>query len=194
MSTVAIEGAVIALADRTHPAPPAPDGFDLAAAWHEHGRVLLGYAANALGDRQAAEDCVQETFVRAWAARDRFSERRGSVRTWLFAIARNVVVDAARARARRATPVTDEGVARLLPPQPGAEDQVEARVVLVEALAGLSPEHREVLVAVKLDGLTYAELAERNGVPVATLRTRAYHALRAMRATLGEEETDAHHA
>lgn len=186
MTTVATEGAVIALPERS-------STFDLAEAWHEHGRVLLGYAVNALGDRYAAEDCVQETYLRAWRARDRYAEHRGSLRTWLFAIARNVVVDAARARARRATPVDDDGVARLLPPEPGAEERVEARVLLVEALATLSPEHREVLVATKLEGLSYAELAARNGVPLATLRTRAYHALRALRATLGEEP-DAHHA
>lgn len=172
------------------PGDPGP-GFDLHGAWEQHGGALLGYATNALGDRHAAEDCVQEVFVRAWRARDRYERGRGSPRTWLFGIARNVVVDAARSRARRATPVDEDGVARLLPPQPAAQEQVDDRVVVAEALALLSREHREVLVAVKLHGLTYAELSARTGVPVATLRTRAFHALRALRTHLGEEDTHA---
>jgi len=166
---------------------PAPD-LDLDGAWRRHGATLLGFAVNSLGDRALAEDCVQETFLRAWRSRERYDGRRASERTWLFAIARHVVVDAARARARRAVPVGDDGVTRLAPPTDGAQDAVDARVSLVAALAQLTPEHREVLVAVRLEGLTYAELAARNGVPVATLRTRTYHALRAMRALLAEEE------
>lgn len=189
MAVSATEGRVIVLAHHRSA------GFDLDAAWREHGRSLLGVATNILGDRHAAEDCVQETFVRAWRSQDRFAEHRGSVRTWLFAIARNVAIDHLRARARRATPVEGDRVARLLPQQEAGDARVDDRVVLAEALATLSPEHREVLVAVKLEGLTYAELAEQNGVPVATLRTRSYHALRALRATLGEEDPQhAHHA
>lgn len=166
--------------------------FDLRAAWDAHGGELLGFATNALGERQAAEDCVQETFVRAWKAQDRFAEQRGSVRTWLFAIARNVAIDQMRARARRPTPVDDQGVARMMPAQEPGQDHVDDRILVAEALAVLSPEHREVLVAVKLEGLSYAELSERSGVPTATLRTRSYHALRALRAHLGEEDPHAH--
>lgn len=79
----------------------APHGFDVRSAYREHGGILYGFVLNALGDRGLAEDCVQETFLRAWRARDGFDATRGSERTWLFAIARNVVVDAARARSRR---------------------------------------------------------------------------------------------
>lgn len=165
--------------------------FDLDAAWEDHGAALLGYCVNVLGDRHGAEDCVQEVFVRAWRARESYEPSRGSTRTWLFGIARNVLVDAIRARARHATPVDDDGVADLMPPEPAAQDGVAVRLAIAEALALLSPEHREVVVAIKLEGLTYAELAARNGVPVATLRTRAFHALRALRADLGNDrETD----
>ena len=80
--------------------------FDLAAAYDEHGHALFGFAVNALRDRSAAEDCVQETFLRAWRSRDGFSAERASLRTWLFVIARNVIIDAQRAqqRAPRAVP------------------------------------------------------------------------------------------
>lgn len=65
--------------------------FDVARAFTEHGSLLLGIAANALGDRHAAEDCVQETLVRAWRARESFNPSRGSERTWLVAITRHVI-------------------------------------------------------------------------------------------------------
>lgn len=201
MTTVASMGWVIALPHRPASAssassdPVAGDGsdavgFDLHRAWREHGSALLGTATAILGDRHGAEDCVQETFVRAWRARDQFRSRRGTERTWLFAIARNVAVDHLRARARRAVPVESEQVGRLLPPSAPPQGVVDDRLLLLDCLAGLSEEHREVLVATKLEGLTYAELAERVGVPVTTLRTRAFHALRAVRSHLEGDSRD----
>src|ERR1700674_1974276 len=66
-----------------------------------HGPELYRFAVRSLGDRGLAEEAVQETFVRAWRAADRFDDELGSLRTWLFAIVRNVVIDLSRARAVR---------------------------------------------------------------------------------------------
>ncbi|WAC66191.1 sigma-70 family RNA polymerase sigma factor [Agrococcus sp. SL85] len=85
-------------------------GFDAARAFDLHAAALLGFAVNALRDRALAEDCLQETFLRAWRARDRFDPARASERTWLFAIARNVVADALRGRGRSVR--ADEGEPR----------------------------------------------------------------------------------
>lgn len=172
--------------DRRMPA----GGFDVRAAYAAHGHDLLGFAVNALRDRGLAEECVQETFTRAWRARERFDAARASERTWLFAIARNVVVDAARARARRPVqPVPDVGEHAQPATDPaGGAARVDDHVTLVWALAQLREEHRRVVVAVRLEGLDYAELSRHDGVPVATLRTRMFHALRALRAILDEED------
>lgn len=162
------------------------EGFDVRSAYADHGSDLLGFAVNALRDHGLAEECVQETFTRAWRSRARFDPARASVRTWLFAIARNVVVDAARARSRRPlVPVPDVGEHR--DPDAGAT-RVDDHVTMVWGLAQLSEDQRRVVVAVRLEGLTYAELADRDGVPVATLRTRMFHALRALRTILEEGE------
>ena len=160
-------------------------GFDVRAAYEEHGGSLYAFAVNSLRDRALAEDCVQEVFVRAWRARDRHDSERGSVRTWLFAIARNVVIDAHRARAHRPPPVEVE----LLDQRPDLRDDVAAalaRMLLTEALARLSPEHRQVIVAVHVNGGGYAEVSRTTGVKVETLRTRMYYALRALRRELEE--------
>lgn len=162
-------------------------GFDVRAAYAAHGSDLLGFAVNALRDRGLAEECVQETFTRAWQARDRFDPTRASERTWLFAIARNVVLDAVRARSRRPSAAGAEA-ADATPASDDDLQQVLDHVTLVWALAQVSEEHRRVVVAVRLEGWSYDELARREGTPVATLRTRMYHALRALRAILEEQE------
>ncbi|HEY1135703.1 MAG TPA: sigma-70 family RNA polymerase sigma factor [Nocardioides sp.] len=167
--------------------------LDLAEAHRLHAGELLGFAVNALRDRGAAEECVQDTFTRAWQSRASYDATRASLRTWLFAIARNVVVDHVRARERRrrrAAAAADEAGldVRVVPLHSSPESAaVEDRLDLAWALAQLSAEHRRVVVAVRLEGLTYDALAARDGVPVATLRTRMYHALRALRALLDPE-------
>ena len=73
----------------------------VAAAYAAHGRELYRFALRSLGDSGLAEEAVQTTYLRAWRAAARFDESLGSMRTWLFAIVRNVVVDMARARNAR---------------------------------------------------------------------------------------------
>lgn len=169
----------------------APHGFDVRSAYREHGGILYGFVLNALGDRGLAEDCVQETFLRAWRARDGFDATRGSERTWLFAIARNVVVDAARARSRRLRLVTDDGdaldhaLAAASAPGDLAED-LAARIQVSDALSRLSEDHRTVVVEVQMRGRSYDELAAQLDVSVGTLRSRMFYGLRALRSTLEE--------
>ena len=67
------------------------------AAYTAHGAELFGFALSSLGDRSLAEEAVQETFLRAWRAADRYDPTIASLRTWLFAIMRNVTIDLARA-------------------------------------------------------------------------------------------------
>src|SRR2546429_9895101 len=80
---------------------------EVRAAYAAHSGELYGFAVRSLGDRGLAEEAVQETFLRAWRAGDRFDPELGSLRTWLFAILRNVVIDLGRARAARPTAVPE---------------------------------------------------------------------------------------
>lgn len=164
----------------TSPAPPP--AFDLAAAYDAHGGALLGFAINALRDRGLAEDCVQETFLRAWRSREQYDHERASVRTWLFVIARNVVVDVHRSIQRTPHLVS----ADVLEETVGENADPLDDLTMAEGLARLSEEHRSVVVAVHLQGVSYAELSARTGVAVPTLRTRAFYALKALRGHLAE--------
>ena len=149
----------------------ADASFNIAGASAEHAEPLFVFALNALGDRAAAEDCVQATFVRAERNRESYTSEDGSVRKWLFSIMRNLVTDELRARARRLAPAEQETVEWMTASVTEDRLMVE-RLDLYEALAGLTPEYREVIVAVQLGGETYQQLSERTGVSVETLRTR----------------------
>ncbi|MHA7207859.1 RNA polymerase sigma factor [Arthrobacter sp. MDT1-65] len=168
------------------PSDPAGSFLDVRGAFAAHGRDLYGFAFNSVRDAALAEDCVQEVFIRAWRARDRYQAHRGSERTWLFAIARNVIIDELRARARRPVPGLDEHL-DVGADRGGGTRAIEDRIVLYAGLAMLSTEHRAVIVAVQLEGLTYQQVQEKTGVPAATLRTRMYYGLKALRSALGEE-------
>ena len=169
--------------------PTSTGAWNLDSAYDDHGRELYAFACSSLGDRGAAEDAVQEVFVKAWRGRGSFDPGRGSLRTWLFGIARNVVVDALRARGRRVVPIALED-RHDRPTDADVADAVAAHLAVHEALAGLSPAHRDVLVRVHLQGLSAAEVAAELGVPVGTVRTRVFYGLRAMRLAL--EETRVH--
>jgi RNA polymerase sigma-70 factor (ECF subfamily) len=155
------------------------------AVYAAHGPELFRFALRSLGDRGLAEEAVQETFVRAWQAANRFDDALGSLRTWLFAIVRNVVIDLSRARAVRpalAAPGSGRDTDRL-------DDDIERILVswqVEEALAKLSDEHRSALVEVHYKGRAYSDVADEIGVPVGTVKSRVYYALKAMRLALDE--------
>jgi RNA polymerase sigma-70 factor (ECF subfamily) len=153
-----------------------------------HGAELYRFALRSLGDPGLAEEAVQETFLRAWQAADRFDERLGSLRTWLFAIVRNVVIDLSRARAARpavhdtrGAPVIDLGAF-----EESEIDRALAAWQVEEALRRLGDEHRIVLVEVHYKGRPYAEVAADLGIPVGTVKSRVFYALQAMRLALEE--------
>lgn len=150
----------------------------------EHGRALFGYATRLTGDAKLAEDVVQETLIRAWRHAGSLDPARGPLRPWLFTVARNVVVDLVRARNARPQE-TDEAALALVPAGDDIERAVETWTI-AEALATLSPEHRAVLLETYYRRSSVAEAAERLGIPVGTVKSRTFYALRALRLRLEE--------
>jgi RNA polymerase sigma-70 factor (ECF subfamily) len=151
-------------------------------AYAAHSGELYGFAVRSLNDPGLAEEAVQETFVRAWRAGDRYDPELGSLRTWLFAILRNVVIDLGRARATRPAPSDIEPVER------GHEPFEELLVSwqVEEALRRIGEAHRHALVETYLRGRTYAEVATELGVPEGTIKSRVDYGLRALRNALEE--------
>lgn len=152
----------------------------VAEMYTRYGRAVFTVAFGSLGDRDLAEEAVQQTFLQAWRAAERFELERDPA-PWLYSIARRVAVDLYRRERRHETVDWDEPeVAVLSPSFEGTWEAWEVRT----ALDKLSPEEREVLCATHYLGLTHEETAERLGVPVGTVKSRSYRAHRRMAALL----------
>ena len=149
---------------------------------------MYGFAMRSLADGGLAEEAVQETFVRAWRAADRFDPSLGTLRGWLFSILRHVVIDLARARAARPRLATEAVTARA-EATPDADDQFDRALLswqIEEALRRLGEDHRRVLVETYFRRRPYAEVATELGIPEGTVKSRVYYALKALRLVLEE--------
>jgi RNA polymerase sigma-70 factor (ECF subfamily) len=156
----------------------------LDSLYEAHGAAVFGFAVSVVdGDRQAAEDIVQETMLRAWQHAATVSAL-ATPRPWLFAVTRRLAIDRWRRRNARPQGVTDAPLRYV-----GVPDHAEASVsgiVIREALAGLSPKYRAAVVEVFLRGRSAKEAATALGIPVGTLKSRLHAALRALRAAIEE--------
>jgi RNA polymerase sigma-70 factor (ECF subfamily) len=161
------------------------DGCErLRELYTEHGPYLRAQMTRMLHDPQQAEDVVQETLFRAWRHLGRMTDERGSIRGWLLRVAHNIAVD--WIRARRARPLEVDAALR---PEYTArvEDPSEELVLQLDAirlLRGLTPEQSFIIYEIYVSGLTAADLAKLLGIPVGTVKSRAFYGLRTLRARM----------
>jgi RNA polymerase sigma-70 factor (ECF subfamily) len=156
-------------------------------------RRVYGLALTIVGERNAAEDVAQEALVRAWRHAEAFDARRGRVATWLLTITRNAAIDALRVR--RPVAVDPDGLLADMPASatrdPGDVVALHGEVTdLQTALRSLPTEQQRAVVMAGIWGLTGREIAEREGIPLGTAKTR----IRAGMQRLRVELLDAQHA
>lgn len=149
---------------------------------HRYAPALLGYLTGLSGgNRQSAEDLLQETMIRAWRHLDAVPAEPEQTRRWLFTVARNVAIDAARRRKVRPAEVD------MQEPDPAghAADSTPDTVLAAESLRlglrSLSGSHLTILTELYLRGRTAGETAQQLGLPVGTVKSRAHYALRSLR-------------
>ncbi|MGZ4385723.1 MAG: RNA polymerase sigma factor [Gaiellaceae bacterium] len=150
-------------------------------------RSIFGLALRKLGDREMAEEATQEVFTALWRSARSYQRERGPVTAWLYAIARNAIVD--RARRRRDTPV--EFIEEEPSGEPGPADQAESSWVswrMHRALSQLPAREREVIELAYWSGLAQSEVAEYLDIPLGTVKTRTRSALQRLADILEQEE------
>jgi RNA polymerase sigma-70 factor (ECF subfamily) len=159
------------------------DGALARALYSEHAGPLHAYASRMLGgDRHLAEDIVQETLLRAWRHHDQLEVQ--TARPWLLATARRLVIDLYRRRKARPVEVSAVELERITSSD-GIDAALDA-VLIMDALASLSPAHRHVIIESYYRGHTVAQIATDYGLPPGTVRSRIHYALRALRLALLE--------
>ncbi|WP_221583691.1 sigma-70 family RNA polymerase sigma factor [Microbacterium sp. G2-8] len=160
------------------------DAERLGALFDAHAAPVRRYVVHLTGDVSGADDVVQETLLRAWRTPRILAEDPSSVRSWMFTVARHLVVDEARsAHSRHENAVAD-------PPDSAARDATDAvfdAILIEEALRSLSDAHRDVVVRAYYGGCTVAEIATEIDVPVGTVKSRLHYGLRALRLALQEK-------
>jgi RNA polymerase sigma factor, sigma-70 family len=158
----------------------AGDERALEELYARHAQSLLAYAQHLIGDRGAAEEALQDTFVAIWRGAASF-EQRSTVRTWLFGICRRQALRRVRPAAAATQPI--EEVPELPSEAPSPDAVVLARAdasAVAAALATLPAIHREVLDLAFGAELSHAEVAEVLGIPVGTVKSRLFHARAAL--------------
>ena len=143
--------------------------------YHRYVRSVFGLALRRLRDRQRAEDAVQETFAAVWRSAASYRPERGPAAPWLYAVARNAIVDRLRARNEPPTEAPD-----LASGEPGPAERAEASFVawrVHRALEELPAKEREVVELAYWSGMSQSEVAEYLHIPLGTVKTRTRSAL-----------------
>jgi RNA polymerase sigma-70 factor, ECF subfamily len=146
------------------------DGGAFEALYRRYARPVFGLALRRLGDRMSAEDAVQETFAAVWRSARTYKPDRGAVAPWLYAVARNAIVDRSRGRKEPSGEGPDAAT-----DEPGPDERAEASYVswrVHRALEELPQNERDVIELAYYGGLSQSEVSDFLGIPLGTVKTR----------------------
>lgn len=159
------------------------DDERLAALYDVHAAPIRRYVVSLTGSHGKADDVVQETLLRAWRTPRILEQDASTTRAWFFTVARHIVIDEARSARRRHEHPVAEPPDRVVD---GETDRLFDAMLISDALAAVSPEHRAVVVAAYYGGQSVDQIAEELGIPSGTVKSRMHYGLRALRLALQE--------
>jgi RNA polymerase sigma-70 factor, ECF subfamily len=162
----------------------------LRTLYERFGRITFGFLVNALGDRAAAEDVQQQVFLEVWQRADRYDPDRGKLLTWVMTIARSRAIDHLR---RRVPEPLDPDVAASAAESGGQQsderiEQLAEQWRMRELLDRLPRAEADLLRLRFYSQLSQTEIAERDGIPLGTVKTRMFSGLRRLRELIDEED------
>ncbi|QYJ14936.1 ECF RNA polymerase sigma factor SigK [Rubrobacter xylanophilus DSM 9941] len=159
-----------------------PDAF--AALYDRHSRAAYSLAYRMMGERQAAEDLVQDAFLKVWRSAGSYRAERGSVRTWILSILHNRGIDQLRSQASRlrARERLEASAEKVQPSEAFSETlRSSQREQVREAMSTLPPEQLKILELAYFSGYTHTEIAELLGLPLGTVKGRMRLGLKKIR-------------
>lgn len=154
---------------------------------------IYGLGIVMLGADAAAEDLVQDTFVKLYRSADRYDAERGRLETWVLLVARSLAIDSLRRRVLEARALERGGVQREASDEPGPDHAAETADLTDRArraMSSLTDGQRAALELAYFGGKTSAEVAELEGIPVGTAKTRIRTALLKLREAMEEHIRD----
>ncbi|MGW3866651.1 sigma-70 family RNA polymerase sigma factor [Streptomyces sp. NPDC005047] len=157
-------------------------------AYRRWGALVFTVASRKLGDAEEAKDVTQQVFVGAWNGRKNYNAQRGSLKTWLMGITHKKVADALTRRSRHLRDVEAATAAASAGPTPQQDtptDGVLDYVVLTRELDQLTEQQQTVLKMAFYEDLTQAQIAERTGLPLGTVKSLTRRGLMRMKNRLG---------
>ena len=158
-------------------------GAPMTELYRRYSKRLYCFGIQALGNTGLAEEMVQESFVRLWRTAAGFDARRASVSTYLYVLARSAAADIYKRPSSRPF-VSDTDLDE--PVMADSVDQILDSMIIREALESLGPGHAEVIRLIQEEGLTQSQVAERLNLPLGTVKSRAFHGMRALHTALIE--------
>ncbi len=159
-----------------------PEAF--AVLYDRHNRVAFSLAHRMMGERQSAEDLVQDVFLRIWRSADSYRAERASVRTWILSIVHHRGIDQIRSTAsrRRTQDKVEADASKVQPSEAFAETwRNSQRDQVREALNTLPPEQLKILELAYFSGYTHVEIAEIMDIPLGTVKGRMRLGLKKIR-------------
>jgi RNA polymerase sigma-70 factor (ECF subfamily) len=168
------------------------DQTALESLYAYYGPTVFGLSLRITGDPAAAEEVLQDTFWRVWKSAAMYQPERGSFRSWLLRIARNLAIDVYRRRGVRPQPIgassdTDLILDQMPDPEMNVQEEVYTRLKTQQvqnALTALPPEQRQVIELAYFYGMTRQEIADATGEALGTIHTRARLGLQKLREEL----------
>ncbi len=166
-----------------------PEAFEV--FYDRHGGAAFSLAYRILGDRTAAEDCIQEAFISIWRSGARFDSTRGSVRSWTLSIVRNRAIDALRSKAGKAPKLTfdDDAILESRESEERTDEEALRHETAHEvrgAISNLPGEQSKVIQLAYFGGFSQSEIAGMLNVPLGTVKGRMRLGLEKIRGELAE--------
>jgi RNA polymerase sigma-70 factor (ECF subfamily) len=161
----------------------ASGGADLRSVYDEHSSLVYAICRKAL-DADAAGEVTQDVFVSVWRGRDQFDPARGTLAAWLVGITKRRIIDHIRREQRHVARRADDGTAALEASEAETEQSVERiaqRMIVAKALSTLADRQRVAVELAYVHGLTHAEIADKTGQPLGTVKSDIRRSLQILR-------------